>query len=363
MSFPQFGRLPTEIRLQIWEYCLPHRVFELDRPGWPFDKRNPSGCFIQTSSLNRRPPVISRVCRESRDVALANGAGLVSTQQDAGHPTWTHEFYNPTFAQDDNVAWFDPRRDVVYIDWDELVHAGDERGPHWFRWLDPVPKWLRLADQGRGACCTGGTLQGLAQAGEEYGPPAWYGNRLLRGRTLLLPLRTIAIHAPLEAALDSGLFGLLGDEPIVLVEATDTRRKQQFRAFWEAFDGPNGVHPVKDENAARFFDKYCDQDKWVEEEIAEVQQDWAVERWVVAHILRERNGGSDAAMPPDEQAVWPEGQEANREHPWVEETLDCLPELRPMIMFRLCTRDCQAPARGLSRTWDGARTLDGVRWV
>ncbi|KAG9680241.1 hypothetical protein KCU87_g471, partial [Aureobasidium melanogenum] len=29
-SFHLFGRLPPELRLQIWQYCLPYRVFELD---------------------------------------------------------------------------------------------------------------------------------------------------------------------------------------------------------------------------------------------------------------------------------------------------------------------------------------------
>jgi hypothetical protein len=49
--------------------------------------------------------------------------------------------------------------------------------------------------------------------------------------------------------LDSGLFGLLGDSRVVLVDAADMERKKQYRAFWEAY----GIGPAADPDPARFL--------------------------------------------------------------------------------------------------------------
>ncbi|KAB5578284.1 hypothetical protein GE09DRAFT_1089174 [Coniochaeta sp. 2T2.1] len=73
MSFPNF---PAELRLKIWRFCLPHRVAELDIPRYRFfdeeDKENSGGCLLEfTTCANGAPPVLTRVCYESRIVALS----------------------------------------------------------------------------------------------------------------------------------------------------------------------------------------------------------------------------------------------------------------------------------------------------
>ncbi|KAL3703665.1 hypothetical protein TMatcc_010854, partial [Talaromyces marneffei ATCC 18224] len=78
-TFHFFPKLPIELRLQIWRLCLPQRVYEKDNPFYPIvfrllDDDGPSPCLLhQTTEANRRPPVITRVCRESRIVAQENG--------------------------------------------------------------------------------------------------------------------------------------------------------------------------------------------------------------------------------------------------------------------------------------------------
>lgn len=54
----------------------------------------------------------------------------------------------------------------------------------------------------------------------------------LQNRRLMVCVENVTIHAPLQPALDSGLFGLLGDARVVLVDATDTGLKRQYLAFW-----------------------------------------------------------------------------------------------------------------------------------
>lgn len=78
-TFHLFPWLPIELRFEIWRLCLPHRVCEkdlafyhisFDRP----DDNTPTPCFLyQTTEVNGRPPVITRVCHESRAVALKTG--------------------------------------------------------------------------------------------------------------------------------------------------------------------------------------------------------------------------------------------------------------------------------------------------
>lgn len=88
-TFPLFQRLPTELRDEIWRMCLPRRVIELDFPLaeivfdiWDHDPIL-SPCRLGRSVyLNTSPPLITRICRESRRVAFEHGrtaARLIST--------------------------------------------------------------------------------------------------------------------------------------------------------------------------------------------------------------------------------------------------------------------------------------------
>jgi len=72
-DFHCFSRLPVEVRLAIWREYLPNRVVEIDYlwdSGGVFGPDAPPCKLQQTTGLNRRAPIISRVCRESRLVAF-----------------------------------------------------------------------------------------------------------------------------------------------------------------------------------------------------------------------------------------------------------------------------------------------------
>lgn len=78
-AFHPFRKLPTELRLIIWRLCLPRRVHQLENPLDEFlfnvpREDAPSPCNLSSTTwINGRPPVITRVCRESRAVAFETG--------------------------------------------------------------------------------------------------------------------------------------------------------------------------------------------------------------------------------------------------------------------------------------------------
>ncbi|OTB05913.1 hypothetical protein M426DRAFT_121260 [Hypoxylon sp. CI-4A] len=71
-SFPQFSKLPLELRDMIWGYALPEpRVFEvLDSPSSKQTQKTPSGRLMFADIRNEPPPPIARVCRDARQAVL-----------------------------------------------------------------------------------------------------------------------------------------------------------------------------------------------------------------------------------------------------------------------------------------------------
>jgi hypothetical protein len=76
-TFHSFPRLPIELREEIWRFCLPHRVSEMDYPiDWmvygSVDPKDKLPCSLRwTSICNARPSLLATVCRESRRVAVS----------------------------------------------------------------------------------------------------------------------------------------------------------------------------------------------------------------------------------------------------------------------------------------------------
>jgi hypothetical protein len=77
--FPQFSKLPLELRDQIWSLALPpQRVYEvLDSPCSTQTQSTPSSRLMFADVRNEPPPVISRVCRDARAAVLRRYKPLV----------------------------------------------------------------------------------------------------------------------------------------------------------------------------------------------------------------------------------------------------------------------------------------------
>ncbi|KAI2473686.1 hypothetical protein F4781DRAFT_427308 [Annulohypoxylon bovei var. microspora] len=96
-SFPQFSKLPLELRDMIWGYALPEpRVFEvLDSPSSSQSQSSPSGRLMFADVRNEPPPSIARVCRDARQAVLRR--------------------YKP-IAFSGTVKHLDLRRDIILLD-------------------------------------------------------------------------------------------------------------------------------------------------------------------------------------------------------------------------------------------------------
>lgn len=340
MVFSKFSELPTELRLEIWRSCLPHRVAELDMPYHGYyntiDIENSGGCLLEsTSRSNAVPPVITRVCHESRMVALEHGGLLTDDSQ----ISWELRDVVPFGRSMAAGVWIDRRRDAVHLNWWGLYDFDFND------YMDPVPLWLAAAERSQGASLTVSLCEvDVHERGH---------TDLVGSRTLFVCLRVVSIHAPLQPAIDSGLFGHLGEERITLVAATDTERKEQYRAFWQK----HGRRP--DLNPYRFFYKWCQQDEWAREETAGLELQWLVARWLkvvknsipgAATVWQKKPSDGDtdyyqsifSALDKEElMKTWT----PNREHPWVKASSATLPQIRPTVMFRLCTYDCPGKRR------------------
>lgn len=79
-TFRLFPQLPIELRVEIWRLCLLHRVSEMDYPvdfmiyGSADPDDGEYACSLRSTSIdNTRPPLLTRVCRESRRIAFESG--------------------------------------------------------------------------------------------------------------------------------------------------------------------------------------------------------------------------------------------------------------------------------------------------
>lgn len=211
-TFHPFPKLPVELRLAIWRECLPHRVAELDTPSYQevFSVENykePAPCVLwYTSCRNSHQPLIALVCRESRAVVLETGywPGL----QDDFPPEY--EWASGNMLDE----WFDPTRDLPHVNYvpGYEAHFGHDRSP-----------LLDLAWQAARAR-RGGSLRldFLRYCYEEdleviERLPSW-----------VVVMRIFVIHASRRFAAATGLFGLLGDARVQIVNVSEQAKVDAF---------------------------------------------------------------------------------------------------------------------------------------
>ncbi|KAB5576339.1 hypothetical protein GE09DRAFT_1095395 [Coniochaeta sp. 2T2.1] len=311
MSFPQFAKLPPEIREMIWRLCRPARIIEMEipEPGKAYPESGAAfHCEMShTSRMNRNAPTITRVCHEARNIADPPGRRTLIDRH-------THTSFDFAECLQDFMeppSWIDARQDIAF-------QEGRQR------WEEAVEVWCYLAEnirpQGVAAMLYQPLCLGMFQ-NPSRGPS---------DVTLLVCVKVVPLHASHRVALDSGLFGLLGDAPVFVVEADKRDEILRYQAFWE----DHGSKP--DDAPAGFFAEYCRRETWAEE-AQEKLLVWALDRgWYNKH----RGLGGDrrtryAVMPGDNTPG-----KLDWEHPWVKRSLEDQPKMRPAIMFRLRTMEC-----------------------
>ncbi|CRG91180.1 hypothetical protein PISL3812_08228 [Talaromyces islandicus] len=297
--FHLFPKLPAELRLEIWRLCLPHRVCEKDQPFYEIvfkhsDYKTPSPCLLyQTTEVNGRPPVITRVCVESRAVALKTG----------GFFEFFHNTDNmlhkprPSEAQWEsdtsiNMAWFDHTRDLIHLNWHPSYEA-DFVGKG-----SPLKSLAWDASQAAG----GGSLF-IEYFQTLHMPRAELSDILNQLPTWMVVMRVIVVHTEASIGASTGLFGLLGDSRVQLVDLSDETRLNALFALAEKCEPYDLVTTRQD--------FHRDSAETIQQDLREI---------IVAKFRSD----------------------------------ELLPRLRPVIMFRLCTEMCNsvgstATLRGVQR--------------
>jgi len=269
-TFHCFSRLPLELREQIWRYCLPYRIRELDVPVadnlyWG----QPQPCQLQrTSSSNSQPPLIARVCYESRKVAHETGV-FVPGYTDAASADW----YTDTAIY---TTWQDPLRESLHLNWARVYEADFHyRG-------DPLEHLVRLGQGVTGnISLTGEYLFQTVTKAQDL-------QLLKRRASWSVVVRTIIVHSDTKSAAATGLFGLLGDSRVQIIDVGDAVEVKQFMDFAESCERGQDVT---------------------------AKQDFRLETvWTQAELLRKH-------------VLSVYGKEM-------------VASLRPAVMFRLCTQMC-----------------------
>lgn len=232
--FSLFSRFPPEIRLAIWHHCIPHRIVELDHQQDDIIWDQPP-CKInwKISCTNRAPPLIARICRESRDVAFGDGRGPLSLpdlQKNADTQSFSHDMIEH--------PWLDLARDSVHLNWDADADIEWET----YNWGDPVRclLWHAARTKSRQASIVFGHLQAFQHRrnpDEPHSQYRWTRSQLAdlmrtKQRWTVVILPPIIVHTNAETA--AGLFGLLADARVQIVDADDETSINEFMKLGEA---------------------------------------------------------------------------------------------------------------------------------
>ncbi|KAK1833994.1 hypothetical protein QBC39DRAFT_36302 [Podospora conica] len=323
--FHLFPLLPLEIRWVIWEFCLPNRVVELDFPYWGIgDPNHPRLCeFVTTSTTNSCPPVISRVCREARQVALRNGCngGLPGPLDD--NPSYYY-YINP---------WIQPRRDILHLNWTPRSEPILDRALTNSNYFDvPEDRPIRLLRSlqervhAPAISISANLIMPFSEktryVSSEHLEDAKVNWDLCCSNEFMVVLEVVTLHIRPDVATLSGLFGVAGDERIQLVDPDDWATMTEYLTLWRLQGSPVGA----DDDAVVFFAAMPD----LRARVAE----WRREVGKLSIWRREPNG----------------------ENPRVRQARQEMPELHPRIMFRLCGGEChRSPSHRPRLRWASPR--------
>ncbi|CAG8984181.1 hypothetical protein HYALB_00004164 [Hymenoscyphus albidus] len=298
-----------------------------------FDYRHSIRGTYYTSFLNSRPPLITRVCRESRSVAYENGSIITSKNGPTRIPGYDNSLGN---------MWFCPETDIVHMNYNARREVEEGR-----RSPDPIPYLIEMAERGVGACITADFLYPFAKGG--LWPACSTFEQLAKleaRREWLVVLKMDNLHLREEAVTKSGIFGFLGDEKIVLVDADDEEKLERLHELWE--------------KAREYECDPTDFDSWppyqggVERWKYKVQSHW-IRNFAIPQFYKKGGAGQPQTLKDEIRRdprtyaegaeFWGDGYDLDEmlddmffeeEHPFVKRVLAEKPIFKPVIMLRCC---------------------------
>ncbi|KAM0810399.1 hypothetical protein AB5N19_10748 [Seiridium cardinale] len=118
--FPQFSRLPPEIRCIVWDFALPQNLLRITGDHWVFDDKEWFGWKYEH---RHAAPAVTQVCREGRSIARRTGAMIPVTRIRSA----SDDDSDTLPCYETEWSWFDCTRDVLYLDFstmpnDDKIH-------------------------------------------------------------------------------------------------------------------------------------------------------------------------------------------------------------------------------------------------
>lgn len=352
--FPYFPKFPPEIRRHVWHYCLPHRTAEEDVPCFLLDGgHSRQACWANGSTYeNARLPAIASVNRESRQLALEHGRK-----------------WEPPDLGSLKSLWVQPGRDVLLLNftrWRYVVTNGNRDAG-----FSPVLMFLWRAEDHRMKPCVVAEilhpfrLKAILDGDDASKIPClllvngieneeatelvdYIECIQMQKIDLGIAMVAVSLHITTEAALGSGLFGLLGDAPVQMVDFDDEDRLKQFHALYNenALDKEPAVRTLFETFLSPRFQTAVE--TWVR------QAEWLILAYMWLRARDDKDCHGILGMDPS--SAWAPRLEdpgfismkkhlPNDDHPWVKQARQKMPKLRPQIMVRCCTHKCYTGER------------------
>lgn len=230
-EFHLFHALPPEIQDSVWELCLPKRVIspcyssvlqeKVGRlPGTSHRTDMPVGALIPF-----RPPLISRVCRRARATALRCGqyASILVEEE--------------TDLISDGSVWLNKKSDWVYFNYHTMMNGLDDSGaaPQIFELARDVSVPLIIDSNIQGD--HENPLHNISQDEETIGSRLY--ECFLRGREqfyyAMAEVTLVMTGKDYEHVVDTGLFGLLGED-MAVVPTADEELLQRYKSLYDMYD-------------------------------------------------------------------------------------------------------------------------------
>ncbi|KAI1270421.1 hypothetical protein F5Y18DRAFT_12824 [Xylariaceae sp. FL1019] len=190
--FTKFASLPPELRIEIWRLCLPRRVIQLHDIQYLL----PPTMTCRPPKAMPNPPLISRVCRESRAIALQNGS------------------VQPTMGAGASV-WYDQSTDVIQIGRVFTLASNKESAEK----VDSLRSGLKaFVCRPATRISVAGVLIFLDDAHAR-----WVVRRMVERLVCSIVVEDISICLPREEAVSSGLFGLFAESTTIHVDMKDSK--------------------------------------------------------------------------------------------------------------------------------------------
>ncbi|KAK7756170.1 hypothetical protein SLS62_001762 [Diatrype stigma] len=304
-------------------------------------------CHLQhTTITNSRAPLISAVCHEASSVVYENLIKAVPGLKDKhgnAYPDWVSKNHNTNLLICRGI-------DTIHLNWHSSYEADNPRtGTLSTR---PLLSLLWISEKVADISINAEVILPFNERGydvfKHLAGLDLLGLLSLRGHYFVC-LRIIGLHIHASNATRSGLFGMLGDERIKLVNVHDTDTLAKYRAAWKLYGPPSSPGATEDPDADQFFTEALDNTICFEDRV-KVWQDDLKKIWISARVLflqdRQRKTNIteglwlDETEPPGLLNLNLRNRRLNTEHPWIQEELARMPHFEPVVMFRQCSQNC-----------------------